>query len=134
MNIKKIIKIEEKNPNRIRTALRPTSKQVMRFRIVMAATILAVAVFTVAYIFFNLGTPKHAFAMTAGPNKGSTFANVPISGSISTWTNPDNVAISDDVYTTNTTNIASATSYSDYLQVTNFGFAIPTSSIIVGIL
>jgi hypothetical protein len=68
-----------------------------------------------------------------GASNGSSFQNVPITGSSSTWTNPGNVITSNDIYSINTTNLATNGDYTDYLQATGFGFTIPNGSIINGI-
>lgn len=46
-----------------------------------------------------------------------------------TWTNPSNAAASDNAYAT----VSLAMNNSQYLKCTNFGFTIPTTSVILGI-
>lgn len=79
--------------------------------------------------------PLYAFSSTpVGPNNGATFSNVVIAGSTSTWTNPGNVQTSDNTYASNTTSLSSNGDYTDYIQVTNFGFSIPLTASIDGIV
>lgn len=63
---------------------------------------------------------------TQGPNAGGTFVTT---GASFAWINPSNAAVSDNVYTTQTTSAVSAQS----LQCTNFGFSIPAGATINGI-
>jgi hypothetical protein len=90
-------------------------------KIVVATIFLAIA---------QLATAQSATSITP-----ATFTNVAIAGSSTTWLNLGNVASSDNVYAGITPNSLSAGGqYTDYLQVTNFGFAIPITSVINGIL
>jgi hypothetical protein len=69
-----------------------------------------------------------AFANTAGPNSpGGATA----SGTGNSWTSPTNVFTSNGVFASV---FVSAAGTSNQLQVTNFGFAIPTGSTINGIM
>ncbi|HET9825726.1 MAG TPA: hypothetical protein VFP87_10335 [Chitinophagaceae bacterium] len=73
-------------------------------------------------------------AQVAGPLSGSTFANTPIAGSNKSWVNVGNVGASDDVYATFGNLTGGTGSYTDYLTVTNFGFAVPPTATINGIV
>jgi hypothetical protein len=72
-------------------------------------------------------------AAQSGPFSGSTFANVPLTGSSVSWANVGNAATSDDNYATCANFPNGIGNYSDYLQVTNFNFSIPPSTV-TGIL
>ncbi|MGL4599856.1 MAG: T9SS type A sorting domain-containing protein [Bacteroidia bacterium] len=79
--------------------------------------------------------PIPCFALTATSITPSTYSNVAIAGSSSSWLNAANVATSDNVYVSIPANsLSAAGQFTDYLQVTNFGFAIPAASVIDGIL
>lgn len=67
-----------------------------------------------------------------GPNSGSVTSNTAIALSNSTTFNRKNVFISDNLYATNTTNLANNLDFSDYLVVNGFGFTIPTNATITG--
>lgn len=66
---------------------------------------------------------------TVGPNNGGTFANVSL-GSIYQWATPSNAQYSDNIYSTT---FSDSGSDPDYLQATNFSFAIPSDATITGI-
>jgi hypothetical protein len=86
-------------------------------------------------LFFGiLSFTIHSFSQIAGPNNGSTFTNVPIPGSNKSWINMGNAASSDDIYTSYGSLGGTAPSFTDYLQITGFNFAIPASVIINGIV
>lgn len=68
-----------------------------------------------------------------GPLSGSTFTNVVISGSTTSWTNTGNAAASDNTYTAATNNLPGNGGFTDYFQATNFGFTIPSGATITGI-
>ncbi|MBS1921461.1 MAG: T9SS type A sorting domain-containing protein [Bacteroidetes bacterium] len=74
-----------------------------------------------------------SYGQISGPVNGGTFTVVAIPGSTQTWVNPGNVAASDNVYAS-FGSITTANAYTDYLVVTNFGFAIPGGSTITGIV
>lgn len=76
---------------------------------------------------------QFTYAQIAGPNSGATSANVPLSGSSGSWLNTGNVASSNNVYATFTppTGVGS---YTDYIQITNFGFNIPLGASVDGIV
>ena len=81
--------------------------------------------------FFLL--PQLINAQIAGPNSGGTFANVPRASSNQSWTNTGNAAASDNSYSTFGNLTGGVGSYTDYLQITNFGFSIPLTAVITGI-
>ncbi len=87
---------------------------------------------TLLIIFFSF-LSYYTFCQIAGPNNGSTFANIAIAGSNKSWINTGNVASSDNVYASYGSLNGSSPSYTDYLQATGFGFAIPGSVTINGI-
>lgn len=66
---------------------------------------------------------------TAGPNNPGTTASDSGVGTVA-WTNPGNVASSNNSYATAT---LTSGSVSHYLKVTNFGFSIPAGATINGI-
>jgi hypothetical protein len=66
---------------------------------------------------------------TTVTNSPGTTANVTYAGSSASWANTDNVKTSNDVYST----ASLTTGYSDYLYVSNFGFALPAGSVITSI-
>ncbi|MBN8580074.1 MAG: sortase [Anaerolineae bacterium] len=69
-----------------------------------------------------------AYAATSGPNLPDVGANVNGPGTVN-WTNPGNVISNNNVYAT--VNVNNSTS--EYLQATDFDFAIPAASTIAGI-
>src|ERR1035437_10281124 len=84
------------------------------------------------FLFFSVFM-QFALAQVAGPNSGGTFGTKALSGSSGSWNNPSNVAVLDGVYSVSDPLVNSPTQqYSNYLQVTNFGFAIPSGSVITG--
>jgi VCBS repeat-containing protein len=94
-------------------------------KIILAIALLAVMVASMVTIPF-------AYADSAGPRSGTTFAgNVPIASGDFNWVNPSNAASSDNSYATAT--VTSSLDISNYLRATGFGFTIPTTAIIQGI-
>lgn len=78
-----------------------------------------------------------SFGQVAGSNNGTTFANVPLAGSASSWSNTGNVASSNDAYSTFgalPNNSGPTIRYTDYLQITGFNFSIPSGVLINGIV
>ncbi len=67
---------------------------------------------------------------TAGPTAPGTLVSDSSVGAVA-WTNPGNAAASDDSWATAV--IGAAVTPSEYLKVTNFGFAIPSGATIDGI-
>ncbi len=88
---------------------------------------------TLLLLISILSIELFSYSQIAGPFNGGTFTVVVIGGSSQTWANPGNVAASDNTYAT-FGSIATANAYTDYLVVTNFGFAIPGGATITGIL
>jgi hypothetical protein len=76
---------------------------------------------------------KSAFTQIAGPNSGSTTSNVVIAGSSGSWSNTGNAIASDNVRATFTLPNGVG-NFTDYIQITNFGFSIPPAATIDGIL
>lgn len=68
---------------------------------------------------------------TEGPLSGSTSSNVSLTGSSATWSNTGNALASDNSYASSS--LSSNGDFTDYLQITNFGFSISSSNTIVGI-
>lgn len=75
-----------------------------------------------------------AYPQSQGPINGATFTNVALTGSAKAWTNAANVATTNNTRATTTNLGGNGGAYSDYLQVSNFGFSIPTNSTILGIV
>ncbi|HVZ58092.1 MAG TPA: hypothetical protein VG870_15655 [Chitinophagaceae bacterium] len=77
-----------------------------------------------------LATPSAGQIQTMS---GGTFGTATLAGSSKNWSNPGNVAASDNVYATfgNLSNTIGA--YTNYLVVTNFGFSIPAGTTVTGI-
>lgn len=73
------------------------------------------------------------FGQSSQTKSGVTYANAPISGSITQWNNLSNAISSNDVYTTPNSNLPNSGNHTDYLKITNFQFTIPPSSVITGI-
>lgn len=71
-------------------------------------------------------------AQIAGPNSGSNATNIAIPGSSGSWLNAGNVFTSNDVRATFTVPNGVG-NFTDYLQITGFGFSIPPGSTIDGI-
>lgn len=68
---------------------------------------------------------------TEGPLSGSVSSNVSLTGSSASWSNTGNALASDDSYASSS--LSSNGDFTDYLQITNFGFNISASNTIVGI-
>lgn len=89
------------------------------------------------FISLTLGTIvlcTIAYSQSQGPRNAATFSNVALTGSAKPWTNAANAATTNNVRATTTNLGGSGGAYSDYLQVSNFGFSIPTNSTILGIV
>ena len=69
-----------------------------------------------------------------GPYSGANYANVPIPGSNKSWINITNAGASDDLYASYGSLTGSSPSYTDYLLVSDFGFAVPGGVNITGIV
>jgi hypothetical protein len=74
------------------------------------------------------------YSQSQGPNNAATFINVALTGSAKAWTNAANAATTNNTRATTTNLGGSGGAYSDYLQLTNFGFSIPTNATILGIV
>lgn len=68
---------------------------------------------------------------TEGPLSGSVSSNISLAGSSASWSNPSNALSSDNSYAS--ASLSSNGDFTDYLQITNFGFNISGSNTIVGI-
>jgi len=73
-------------------------------------------------------------AQPQGPLNGGTFSNLAIGGSKASWTSVGNVATSDNTYASFGNISGAVGGFTDYLLVSNFGFAIPVGVIIDGIV
>jgi hypothetical protein len=90
------------------------------------------AMLLVCAVLFSIRFTQ-AQCIASGPNSPGTSSNVPFSGSDYSFTDPLNV-LSDDNNEANAASIASLSAkQTDYLQVKNFGFNIPTAASICGI-
>lgn len=85
---------------------------------------------TIIFCFISL----NAYCMTSQTKVGLTYANLPIAGSTSYWTNDTLANSSDDLYAIPVANLPNSGNYTDYLKITNFQFSIPSGSIISGII
>ncbi len=67
-------------------------------------------------------------------NVGPTLPSTAVDngGGSTVWSNPDNVKASNDTYAT--ASLGTISSFSNYIKVTNFGFSIPTSATINGVV
>lgn len=83
-------------------------------------------------VFIGLITAISAHGQsTEGPLSGAVSSNVSLSGSSASWSSTSNALSSDNSYTSSS--LSSNGDFTDYLQLTNFGFNISTSNTIVGI-
>ncbi len=73
-------------------------------------------------------------AQTQGPLSGGSFTTSVIPGSNKTWNSPSNGSPNDNVYTDFGNLTGGVGSFTDYLVASDFGFTIPASAIITGIL
>ena len=85
------------------------------------------------YILFlvtlTLSLGNYSIAQTAGPNNAGTGANNAAIGTVA-WTNPGNVTAADG---TSTTAALTNGAFTNYIQGSNYGFAIPSGNVINGI-
>jgi hypothetical protein len=89
------------------------------------------------FILLTLGTivlHTLVISQSQGPRNAATFTNVALTGSAKAWTNATNAATTNNTRATTTNLGGNGGAYSDYLQVSNFGFSIPTNSTILGIV
>lgn len=68
-----------------------------------------------------------------GPNSPGTAVDDSSVGTLA-WTNPTNAEVSDGIYATATNPVSGTPAVTHYLKVTNYGFSIPTTASINGIL
>lgn len=73
---------------------------------------------------------NRAYALSQGPNNGTTFANYAWTGNSSAWVNPSNAQTSNGAYATSGPIDGGANQYTGQLQVTGLGFSIPTSAVV----
>jgi len=78
-----------------------------------------------------MGIALYAFASSSGPNGTQTVVDDSSTGTVA-WSNPMNATTSDGVYANAILPSISYTTH--YLKATNFGFSLPISSTINGIL
>ena len=76
----------------------------------------------------------HLHAQLEGPNSGSSFSNVTITGSNKTWNNCGNSGSSDNVYSSFGNLGGGIGAHTDYLVATGFNFNIPAGVTISGIV
>lgn len=76
-----------------------------------------------------LGLIKQALAYEVGPNSPNAVENWNIDGGDVSWVDLNNLKVSDDVYTTNTT----VENTSIFLYASAFGISVPTDSTITGL-
>lgn len=77
--------------------------------------------------------PARAQCIAVGPNNPATSANVPFTGSDYAFNNPSNAQLSDNTFSYAASLASLFNKTTDYLQVKNFGFNIPTAATICGI-
>lgn len=82
----------------------------------------------VAFLAASLGMYAQ---VSEGPLSPATASNISLTGSSASWSNTGNVFASDDSYATSS--LSSNGDFTDYIQITNFGFGLPTNAIILGI-
>ena len=92
-------------------------------------------VLLVPVLFSLLAANAQPCAYSSGPLTGSSFTTGALGGSSAGWSNPGNAQTLDGNYATSNISLGGlgATAYSDYLEVTGFGFNIPASATICGI-
>ncbi len=81
------------------------------------------------FLFLLIISPTLAIAATAGPNSPGTVADDATVGDVDGWQNVNNAKVSDNSYS-----VCMMDGDSHYLKATNFGFSIPTTATINGIL
>jgi hypothetical protein len=87
------------------------------------------------FLFLTFISLQRALAQcnAAGPNSASTVANVSFSGSDYAFHNPANVLTNDNTFASAASLASLFNKTTDYLQVKDFGFNIPTAASICGI-
>lgn len=91
--------------------------------------IVFISVFSLGFIFF---LSVFVFA-DASAKSGGTFASDSSNSGDNAWTNPSRASASDNSYATSAIDPINMNGWSQYLTVTNFGFAIPDGATIDGI-
>jgi hypothetical protein len=76
---------------------------------------------------------SQAQCIASGPNSPATSANVPFSGSDYAFDDPLNALASDSTFSSAASIASLFNKTTDYLQVKNFGFNIPTAAAICGV-
>jgi hypothetical protein len=90
----------------------------------IATLLFCYALFTIRF--------SQAQCIASGPNSPTTAANVPFTGDYA-FQNPSNVLSNDNTLSTAASLASLFNKQTDYLQVKNFGFNIPTAASICGI-
>lgn len=85
-------------------------------------------------LFFATAFLASVLSAQEGPLSGSSFTTVSIPGADQTWNNPGNASAGDAVYSDFANLTDSIGAHTNYLVVTNFGFNIPLSATILGIV
>lgn len=73
-------------------------------------------------------------AQPIGPNNGTQFNTRALTGSSSNWSNTGNISTDDGAYASFADLPNTAGAYTDYITITGFGFSIPPTAIVTGIL
>jgi hypothetical protein len=71
---------------------------------------------------------------TSVQNSGSAFTTVPLAGANFSFTNATNLAVSDNNQSSSFTLLSITSGHTHYVRATNFGFSIPPTAIICGIV
>ncbi|MDM7999383.1 MAG: hypothetical protein QUS33_05115, partial [Dehalococcoidia bacterium] len=109
-----------------RSVLAACNKHVRMLR-AAALLLLTLTLVLVLALVLNTGVPTRA--ATAGPNNAGTGASVDGPGTVA-WTNPGYITADDTNYATA---VLTPNATSEYLQATNYGFAIPSDQVVTGI-
>ena len=72
-------------------------------------------------------------AQVSGPNSALSYGSSTIPGSSASWTDKENVDVSDDKYSVFGDIAGHGGNYTDYLFITDFGFSIPAGTVMYGI-
>ncbi|WP_081170847.1 T9SS type A sorting domain-containing protein [Niastella populi] len=86
----------------------------------------------ICFILFSIPYAQ-AQCIASGPNSPASSASVPYSGSDYSFSNPTNALANDNNVSTAASVLSLFNQQTDYLQVKNFGFNIPTGASICGI-
>lgn len=85
------------------------------------------------FLSLNSLQPGRAQCIVVGPKNPATSANVPYAGSDYSFHNPSNALLSDNTFAYAASLASLFNKTTDYLQVKNFGFNIPTAATICSI-